>query len=162
MLQLPSYILLLPAIPICIWVAWSDMKFMRIPNVACYALFISFLIIGPLIYDMQEYGIRIAQGIVMLIAGFFITGIGLVGGGDSKFAAAMMPYIALKMIFPFLFIIAIMSFFFIGLHKLIGITPGIKNYIKDWDSWNSKGMFPFGVTLAGSLIAYLLLNIWYS
>ncbi len=162
MLHLPSYILLIPAIPICIWVAWSDMKFMRIPNVACYALFISFLIIGPAIFDWHEYGIRIAQGIVMLVAGFFITSIGLIGGGDSKFAAAMMPYIALFHIPPFLLIIAIMSFFFIALHKLIGITPGIKNYVNDWESWNSKGMFPFGVTLAGSLIAYLLLNIWYS
>ncbi len=162
MLHLPSYILLLPAIPICIWVAWSDMKFMRIPNIACYALFISFLIMGPLIFGMQEYGIRIAQGIVMLIAGFFITGIGLVGGGDSKFAAAMLPYIALSDIFPFLFIIGIMSFISIALHKLVGVTPGLKNYIKDWDSWNAHGMFPFGVTLAGSLVAYLLLNTWYS
>jgi prepilin peptidase CpaA len=138
------------------------MKFMRIPNVACYALFISFLMLGPFILDMNEYGIRIAQGIVMLIAGFFITSIGLVGGGDSKFAAALLPYIALKYIPIFLIIIAVMSFVSIALHRLVGVTPGLKDLIKDWDSWNAHGMFPFGVTLAGSLIAYLLLDTWYS
>ena len=138
------------------------MKFMRIPNVACYALFISFLILGPFILDMNEYGIRIAQGIVMLIAGFFITSIGLVGGGDSKFAAALLPYIALTHIPIFLIIIAVMSFVSIALHRLVGVTPGLKYLIKDWDSWNAHGMFPFGVTLAGSLIAYLLLDTWYS
>ena len=159
MLHLSNYILLIPAIPISIWVAWSDMKFMRIPNVACYALFISFLLIGPLTFDMHEYGIRILQGIVMLIAGFFATSIGLIGGGDAKFTAAMVPFIALSHVIPFVFIVGIMSFVSIALHKLIGITPGLKGYIKDWDSWNAHGMFPFGVTLAGSLLAYLL---WYS
>lgn len=162
MLDLPDYLLLLPAVPICIWVAWSDMKFMRIPNVACYALFISFLVLAPLIFDLNEYGFRIIQGILVLIGGFFATSIGLVGGGDSKFAAAMAPFIALSEIFPFIFIIGIMSFISIALHKLVGVTPGLKNLIKDWDSWNAHGMFPFGITLAGSLIAYLLLNIWQS
>jgi prepilin peptidase CpaA len=161
-LNLPVYFLLLPAIPIGIYVAWSDMKFMRIPNVACYALFISFLVLAPLIFGMQEYGFRILQGIAVLIGGFFATNIGLVGGGDSKFAAAMAPFIALSEILPFIFIIGIMSFVSIGLHKLVGVTPGLKNMIKDWDSWNAHGMFPFGVTLAGSLIAYLLLNLWQS
>ncbi len=158
MLNLPEYILLLPAIPIGIWVAWSDMKFMRIPNVACFALFISFLILAPLIYDFHQYGFRIAQGLVVLFFGFFATGIGLVGGGDSKFAAAMAPFIALENIFPFIFLIGILSLISVGLHKLIGITPGLKNHIKDWDSWNEHGMFPFGVTLAASLIAHLVLN----
>jgi prepilin peptidase CpaA len=138
------------------------MKFMRIPNVACYSLFIGFLLLGPLIFDLNEYGIRIAQGIIMLIVGFFATSIGLVGGGDAKFTAALAPYVALTQIFPFVFIIGIMSIVSIVLHKLVGVTPGLKNLIKDWDSWNTHGMFPFGVTLAGSLIVYLLLSSWYS
>lgn len=158
MLNFPEYILLLPAIPIGIWVAWSDMKFMRIPNVACFALFISFLILAPLIYDLNQYGFRIAQGLIVLLIGFFATGIGLVGGGDAKFAAAMAPFIALEDIFPFIFLIGILSLLSVGLHKLAGITPGVKNKIKDWDSWNTQGMFPFGITLAASLIAHLVLH----
>jgi prepilin peptidase CpaA len=138
------------------------MKFMRIPNVACYALFIGFLALGPLIFGLPEYGLRVAQGFIVLFAGFFATSVGLVGGGDSKFAAAMAPYIAIVHFLPFIFIIAAMSFVSIGLHKLIGVTPGLKNQIKDWESWNAHGMFPFGVTLAASLIAYLCFNVFYS
>lgn len=159
MLNLPEYILLPPALIIGIWVAWSDMKFMRIPNTACLALFVSFMALGFLIFDLGEYGIRIAQGFVVLIAGFFATSIGLVGGGDSKYAAALAPFVALSDIFPFIFIVGIISVISIALHKLVGITPGLKGYIKDWDSWNAHGMFPFGITLAGSLVVYLLLNI---
>ena len=161
MFSLPEYILLLPAIPISIWVAWSDMKYMRIPNVACFALFISFLVIAPLTYDLHPYGIRIAQGFIILILGFFATSLGFVGGGDSKFAAAMAPFVALVDIYPFVFLVGLLSFISVVLHKLAGITPGIKSYIKDWDSWNAHGMFPFGVTLAASLITYLVLKNWY-
>ncbi len=71
MLNLPDYLLLLPAVPIGIWVSWSDMKFMRIPNIASLALFGSFLVLGLLIFDLNEYGMRVAQGIIVLIAGFF-------------------------------------------------------------------------------------------
>jgi len=159
MLNLPEYLLLAPALIIGIWVAWSDMKFMRIPNTACLALFASFLVLGFLIFDLNEYGIRVAQGLIVLIGGFFATSIGLVGGGDSKYAAALAPFIALSDIFPFIFIVGIISIISIGLHKLVGITPGVKSYIKDWDSWDVHGMFPFGITLAGSLVVYLFLNI---
>ena len=159
MLNLPEYYLLLSAVPISIWVVWSDMKFMRIPNAACLALFGSFLLLGFLIFDLDEYGIRVAQGVVILVAGFFATSIGLVGGGDSKFAAALAPFVALQDVFPFIFIVGIISIISMGAHKVIGITPGVKNLIKDWDSWNVHGMFPFGITLAGSLLTYLFLNI---
>ena len=161
MLNLPEYILLIPAVPISIWVAWSDMKFMRIPNVACFALFISFLIIAPLTYDLPEYGFRIAQGLCVLVLGFFATSVGLVGGGDSKFAAAMAPFIAIAHIYPFVFLIGILSIVSVVLHKLVGVTPGLKNLINDWDSWNAHGMFPFGIVLAASLVIYLSLNSWY-
>lgn len=159
---LPEHLLLIPAIPIALWVSWSDMKFMRIPNVACLALFVSFLVLGFFIYDLHEYGIRILQGIVVLIIGFFATKIGLVGGGDSKFFAAMAPFIALEQSLPFIFIIGIMSLLSVGLHKIVGITPWVKHKIADWDSWNTTGMFPFGVTLATSLIASLVLTNFYS
>ena len=36
------------AIPIAIWVAWSDMKFMKIPNMAVLALLAVFLGVGQI------------------------------------------------------------------------------------------------------------------
>ena len=159
MQSLSDFLLFIPAIPVCIWVAWSDTKFMRIPNVACYTLFIGFLVLGPLLFGLGEYGLRIAQGFIVLFIGFFMTSWGLVGGGDSKFAAAMAPYIAISHILPFLFIIAAVSLLSIVLHRAIGITPGLKNHVKNWDSWNARGKFPYGVILAASLLAYLWFNV---
>ena len=33
--------------PICLWVAWNDMAFMKIPNKAVVALAAVYLVIGP-------------------------------------------------------------------------------------------------------------------
>jgi len=162
MLGLPEYILIVPAFFIGVYISWTDMKYMRIPNMACLALFGSFLVLGFLIFDLQDYGIRVAQAFIMLFIGMFLTGIGLVGGGDSKYAAAMAPFIAYTHILQFIFIVGIISFVSIGLHKLIAITPGLKSRTQNWVSWKTHGMFPFGVTLAGSLVAYLFLVNYYS
>ncbi len=36
-----------PVAAIGLWVAWSDMKFMKIPNTAVIALALAYLVIGP-------------------------------------------------------------------------------------------------------------------
>ncbi|KAB7613466.1 hypothetical protein F9L33_12795 [Amylibacter sp. SFDW26] len=162
MLNLPEVLLFFPAFFIGIYVCWTDMKFMRIPNNACLALLGSFLILGFLIFDLQEYGIRLAQGAVILALGFLVTSLGLVGGGDSKFAAVIAPFIALSHAFQFIFIVAIISFISLALHKLIAVTPVLRQHTEKWASWDPDGMFPFGITLAGSLIVYLFLVNFYS
>ncbi len=162
MLNLPEYLLLIPTVIIGIYVAWSDMKYMRIPNISCLILFISFLVLGVLIFDLSEYGFRILQGFVFLAIGFFATSIGAVGGGDSKYAAALAPFVAFYHIPYFILILAIMSILSVGLHKLAGVTPGIRSHVQDWVSWKRRGVFPFGLTLSASIIAYLVLINFYS
>ena len=162
MLNLPEYILLIPAVVIGIYVAWSDMKYMRIPNISCLILFVSFLILGFLIFDLSEYGFRILQGFVFLAIGFVATSIGAVGGGDSKYAAALAPFVAFSDIPFFIVILAVMSFLSVGLHKIAGVTPGIKTHVQDWVSWKRRGVFPFGLTLSASIIAYLVIVNFYS
>ena len=41
-------------LPIAIWVAWSDMKFMKIPNKAVVALAAVFLLLGPLALPLGD------------------------------------------------------------------------------------------------------------
>ena len=48
----------LPAITaIGIWVAWSDMKFMRIPNKAVMAMLLAYLVFGPIALPLTITGI---------------------------------------------------------------------------------------------------------
>lgn len=80
------------AIPIAIWVSWSDMKFMKIPNKAVIALFGIFVIVGLFALPFSEYLWRYLNVVVVLAVGFFLNLRGAVGAGDAKFAAAMAAF----------------------------------------------------------------------
>ena len=81
------------ALPICIWVAWSDLKFMKIPNKAVLALTVVFLAIGLIVIPLAEYPWRLVHLVVVLIVGFVMNIAGMIGAGDAKFAAAMAPFV---------------------------------------------------------------------
>ena len=57
---------LAPVLAIGIWVAWSDMKFMKIPNTAVLALAAAFIVIGPIALGFQLYLWGLALGLVTL------------------------------------------------------------------------------------------------
>jgi len=55
-------------LPIAIWVAWSDMKFMKIPNNAVIALLVVYLVVGPFVFPLNTYGWGWALcGIVLVV-----------------------------------------------------------------------------------------------
>ena len=48
-------------LPICIWVAWSDLREMRIPNVSVLALAGVFLAVGLIALPFEVYYMRLLQ-----------------------------------------------------------------------------------------------------
>ncbi|HID06901.1 MAG TPA: hypothetical protein EYP10_07105, partial [Armatimonadetes bacterium] len=92
--------------PIAIWVAWSDMATMKIPNKAVLALMIVFVIIGLIALPLPVFWWRLLHFIVILAIGFVMSSIGLLGAGDAKFAAAMAPFIAVQDLTPFFYLFA--------------------------------------------------------
>ncbi len=142
-------------LPIAIWVSWSDMKFMRIPNVAVLALAAVFLVIGPLALPLPDYGWRWVNLAVILTLGFLFTIAGLIGAGDAKFAAAMAPFIAAGdlRLFLALFAAALLGAF--AAHRLMRALPAFRAATPDWASWSHR-KFPMGLALAGALVLYLL------
>jgi prepilin peptidase CpaA len=147
------------ALPICIWVAYSDLRDMRIPNVAVLALTAVFLVMGLFALPLDAYAMRLVQLVVVLIAGFIITSLGMAGAGDSKFAAAMAPFIAPG---DYLFFLLLFSMVLIAswiTHRSAGRVPAVRRATAGWTSWDQGKLFPMGIALAGSLVIYLALGI---
>ena len=144
-------------LPITIWVAWSDMASMKIPNKAVLALLIVFLVIGLIALPFTEYLWRWTHFGVVLVIGFVLSSLGMVGAGDAKFAAAMAPFIALADAASFMFLLAatILSAFVI--HRLARAS-GLRHRFSEWESWTHRG-FPMGMALAPALLFYLLLGL---
>ena len=152
---------LLPlAIPICIWVAWSDLKFMLIPNKAVIALLIVFLIMGLFAFSPYFYAWRWSHFVIVLVLGIVINAAGLAGAGDAKFAAAMAPFIARgDLILVIILFAAILPAAYVT-HRIFRSIPAMKRIAADWKSWGETRKFPMGFALAGTLLAYLALAIY--
>ncbi|MCP3972772.1 MAG: hypothetical protein GY717_21115 [Rhodobacteraceae bacterium] len=148
------------ALPICIWVAWSDMKFMKIPNKAVLALFVVFVVAGLIALPFSTYSWRFLHLVVILAVGFVLNMGGLIGAGDAKFAAAMAPFVLLGDLtfFAVLFVLVLLAAFIS--HRLIRAIPAARRLGEDWVSWTSR-KFPMGTALGGSLACYLALGVLY-
>ena len=150
---------MLAALPISVWVAWSDMKFMRIPNVAVLALVAGFAVLGLLALPLGEYLWRYAHLAVILLVGFLMSSANLIGAGDAKFAAAMAPFIARGDIGFFCFVFAAVLLASFAAHRLFRRISAVRQATPDWQSWTETKKFPMGLALGGALIAYLVLAL---
>lgn len=144
-------------LPIAIWVAWSDMATMKIPNKAVLALLLVFAIVGLIALPFTDYLWRYAHFGVVLVVGFLMSSLGMVGAGDAKFAAAMAPFVAREDWFAVLFLLAGASFAAFVVHRLVRASS-LRQKVPDWESWTSRA-FPMGFALAPTLVIYLTLPI---
>lgn len=147
---------LLPfCLPIAIWVAWSDMKFMKIPNKAVMTMAAVWAVVGFFAFPLVQYGWGWALLGIVLAIGFVSSTLGLVGAGDAKFAAAMAPVFttANPVLVLALFCACLLGAF--ATHRLARMIPAVRRATADWESWTRKD-FPMGLALSGTLIFYLL------
>jgi prepilin peptidase CpaA len=148
------------ALPICVYIMYTDMKGMRIPNHAVVALFAVFVVIGPLALPLDAYLWRYVHMVVVLVAGIALNAGGAMGAGDAKFAAAAAPLIHLGdlQFLMLLFAANLLAAFFA--HRIAKHTP-IRRLAPDWESWTSGKRFPMGLALGGTLALYLGLGVVY-
>jgi prepilin peptidase CpaA len=145
-------------LPIGIWVSWSDMKFMKIPNKAVLALLGVYLLVGPLVlpFNLWIWGWGLAG--IALAAGFVGSAAGLFGAGDAKFAAAMAPFFVgsdLRLVLA-LFSACLLAAF--ASHRLMRRVPRFRAATPDWESWTHRD-FPMGLALSGTLVFFPLLGL---
>lgn len=146
--------LMVIAVPVSLYIAWNDLKSMRIPNLAVLALLIGYAVIGALTLPLATWGWSWLQFAVVLAVGFVLSMTGGFGAGDAKFAAAMAPFIALgdlRLFLVLLFAVTIAAFI---VHRALRAIPAIRQATPDWASWTRKE-FPFGLALGPALIFYL-------
>ena len=145
-------------LPITVWVSWSDMASMKIPNKAVLALLIVFAVVGLLALPFQEYLWRWTHFAVVLTIGFVLTSLGLVGAGDAKYAAAMAPFIALSDGMPFMYLLGATVIAAFAIHRIARATS-IRARYDHWESWTRRE-FPMGFALAPALMFYLIIGLF--
>ncbi|MGI9389927.1 MAG: A24 family peptidase [Boseongicola sp.] len=146
-------------LPIAIWVAWSDMATMKIPNKAVIAMLAVFVIIGLIALPFTEYLWRYLHFAVVLVICFVLNMVRALGAGDAKFAAAMAPFIARPDWLAFMYLLGATLIAAFIVHRLARASS-LRSLVPDWESWTRRE-FPMGLALAPSLVLYLLIAfIW--
>lgn len=142
-------------LPLCFIVAWSDMRSMRIPNWTVIALLAIYLVIGLITLPFSGFLWGIAGFAIVLVIGFFMSMVGLMGAGDAKFAAAAAPFVCLGDIrfFVLLFAANVVAAF---LTHRATLRFGLSKLAPSWDSWERTWEFPMGLSLGGTLALYLI------
>ncbi|GGD39790.1 prepilin peptidase [Sinisalibacter lacisalsi] len=145
------------AIPIAIWVAWSDMARMKIPNKAVMALVAVFAVVGLVALPLEAWAWRWVHLVVVLVLGFVANAAGLMGAGDAKFAAAMAPFVLREdlIMFGYLFAAVVLAGF--AVHRIARASGWVRARTPGWESWQRKD-FPMGLCLGGALVFYLALG----
>jgi prepilin peptidase CpaA len=155
-----SLLFLALVLPIAIWVSWSDMKFMKIPNKAVIALAAVWLVLGFLL--MPSINVWLwgwALLVIVLVIGFLANMLNLIGAGDAKFAAAMAPFFVLGDI---RFVLALFAACLLGAfacHRIVRRIPALKSLTTEWVSWTNND-FPMGLALSGTIVFYLATPLW--
>lgn len=160
MLELPAtaaWVFLTVAAPVALWVIWSDMRAMRIPNAAVATLMVGYLVLGLFVLPLAAWGIGWAHFAVVLVLGFLLNLTGAVGAGDAKFAAAMAPFVAAADVALFLMLFALVVVAAFVTHRGVRAVPALRGLTPDWSSWQRRRDFPMGFALGGALLLYLLL-----
>ncbi|WP_050929846.1 prepilin peptidase [Aestuariivita boseongensis] len=145
-------------LPICLYVAYTDLRDMKIKNEAVLALAGLFLILGLITLPLPEYGMRLLQMLIVLVVGIILNAAGAVGAGDAKFVAAAAPFvpredgILVLMIFCATLLAAFVT------HRIAKYSP-LRRATPHWQSWDRGWDFPMGLALGPAFLAYLALAI---
>lgn len=147
-------------LPICFYVAFTDLRDMRITNQAVLALAAVFVIVGLVALPLPVYGMRLVQMVAVLVIGVLLNAGGAVGAGDAKFVAAAAPFVAPGDLRLLLAVFAANLLAAFVTHRLAKYTA-LRRVAPGWKSWDVGWKFPMGFSLGGTLAIYLILGAAY-
>lgn len=148
-------------LPITAWAIWSDLSRMKIPNKSVMALVAVFAVVGFFALDLTEYLWRWSHLAVVLVIGFVMNMMRMLGAGDAKFAAAMAPFVAVDDGFLILTLLAVMIVLGFVSHRVMRNIPAIRAATPNWESWQRRD-YPMGLSLGVTLILYLVLGAFFA
>ncbi|WP_412552081.1 prepilin peptidase [Shimia sp. MIT1388] len=164
---------LLPALPLCVFIFWVDMKHKRISNLSVWALFAIFVVVGLATLPIMEFVWRFANYGVVFAVLLLMWMARQVGAGDVKMAAVAALYVD-KGDASYMLMITFGSIIVATLATLIIRVTPLRKLAPDWAAWKLKASesgvnvgkgdqmtLPMGTGIGLALCTYLILGVLY-
>lgn len=144
-------------VPLCLYVAYTDLAKMRITNPTVLAIAAVFAVVGLFLFPFSVYLWQLAHLVIVLVVCIILNAAGAMGAGDAKFLAAAAPYVALGDVRLLMALFAAVLLAAYTAHRIARHTP-LHRMAPSWDSWSQEGRkFPMGFALGPTLAIYLVL-----
>ncbi|MEM9061295.1 MAG: prepilin peptidase [Pseudomonadota bacterium] len=154
-------------VPLMLLAAWSDLKYLQIPNTLVLIVFAVFLVTGFWGLPTETFLWRLLYGVCALAIGFGLFSLGVMGGGDAKMIAAVVPFIVPEEVGAVLLIYAVCALAFWALLKSVMMIP--REHETGWyfvdqqlDKSRKRTDFPLGLIIGSTVMIYLGIHAWYS
>jgi len=161
-------------LPICVYVAFTDMREMRIKNHAVITLFLVYVFVGliaippwstgpiagylgPFEVALPIYVWQLLHVVIVLVTGIILNAAGALGAGDAKFMAAASAFVWLGDL-VFVFVILAASTLGAVITHRIAKNSRLRLIAPHWESWDRGKEFPMGLALGCALSMYLILG----
>jgi prepilin peptidase CpaA len=146
--------------PLCLYVAWNDLRAMKIPTWSTDALAIVFVVVGIFVMPFTDYLWRYVHFGVVLVIAILANAVGAMGAGDSKFLASAAPFVALDDTGFVLMLLGSGMLAGLLIHRTAKAIPAVRNLVPNWESWAQGKRFPMGFPMGAVLIVYLAIPLF--
>lgn len=140
--------------PVLAYAAYSDLRYMRIPN-SLSLIALSLFVIGAAALPLPDLGARLFVAGLVLAAGLTAFAFRLVGGGDVKLLSALMLFVPTDALNVFGYVFS--GSMLLGLVIVLGLRWFAFSAPSDWKGITGSSAFPMGVSIGVAGIAFPLL-----
>ncbi|MEM1299844.1 MAG: prepilin peptidase [Pseudomonadota bacterium] len=170
MLQPPAlWVAFAAMLPLMAYTAWSDIRYLKIPNWVPVAAVVVFLVTGLWGLPLDRVLWGLAAGAVTLIVFFLLWALadsfspGNLGAGDVKLIAALVPFVdladAAQTLVLFTVLVILLAVVFLMVWAMTRRRTGYASLDQSGKKVR-KLTSPFGVALALTAVLYLGLKTW--
>ncbi len=131
--------------PVLLMVAYSDLRYLRIPNPLSIVALALFVVTMPLL-DLGEIGWRMFGAVAVFGVGFAMFALRLVGGGDVKFLAVLMLFVPSHTYA--LFMLNFSATLLVGIAAILTLRVAPILQSSRFIAIKAKSRFPMGVSIA--------------
>lgn len=155
----PLILALVAMTPLMIYVMWSDLKHLRIPNWVVLAVLAIFVVTGLWGLPLDTFLWRLVHGLAFLVIGFGIFSVagGKVGGGDMKLIAVLVPFVAAADALFVLLVYTVVTFAGLFLHRMI--RAYLRGREIGWRAFDQNIYYPVGLVLGVTILVYLGIEV---
>ncbi|WP_281985257.1 prepilin peptidase [Thalassorhabdomicrobium marinisediminis] len=133
-----------------------DLRQMRLPNRLALLFVLLFALAEVWTVPAGELAGRVGVALLVLVLGMVANAARLVGGGDVKILSALMLFIPLRDLAPFLFLLSLSMAG--GIAVLLVVRRALRGVDTGWIGLQESGRYPMGISIGAAGLVYVALN----